>query len=127
MNQNHAVKIAQAQQETSKTMKELTGALSKALEHVGFINPLNKIYQLTRPLDMMSIFLATFSIGILRELTFDKKLNTLRRFVDPKQKNTLQPYILDGPHLLVGVITLFRQFHSNNFKEYIWYMGHYYK
>jgi len=82
--------------------------LSKALEHVGFVNPVNKVYQLTRPLDMMSIFLSTYSIGIMRSFTYDKKLCTLRRVVDPKAPNVRQPYVLDGPHLLVGIITLFK-------------------
>lgn len=108
-------------------MKELTGSLSKALEHVGFINPVNKVYQLTRPLDMMSIFLATFSMGIMKSFVFDRKLCTLRRFDDPKKATIPTPFVLDGPHLLMGIITLFKQFHHNNFKDYIQYLGHFYK
>jgi len=35
--------------------------------------------------------------------------------------------MLDGPDLINGIITLFKQFHPQSFKRYVWYMTHYYK
>jgi hypothetical protein len=35
--------------------------------------------------------------------------------------------LIDGPHFIVGLITIFKQFHSNQFKKYLIYLVHFIK
>lgn len=74
----------------------------------------------------MSLFLAIYTMAQIQKLMYDHKLNTLRR---PPSRDVLKAgeFMLDGPHLMVGLITVFRQFHPQSFKRYIWYITHYYK
>lgn len=34
---------------------------------------------------------------------------------------------MDGPHLIVGILTMFKQFHSAYYKQYLSHLAHYYK
>jgi len=35
--------------------------------------------------------------------------------------------LVDGPHFIIGLITLFKQFHVSQYKKYILYLIHYVK
>jgi len=35
--------------------------------------------------------------------------------------------VADGPHFIIGLVTIFRQFHYSHFKKYILYLIHYIK
>ena len=35
--------------------------------------------------------------------------------------------MIDGPHFIIGLITVFRQFHHSQFKKYILYLIHFVK
>jgi hypothetical protein len=35
--------------------------------------------------------------------------------------------LVDGPHFIIGLVTVFRQFHYSHFKKYILYLIHYIK
>jgi len=54
----------------------------------------------------MSLFLAIYTMAQLQKLMYDQNLYTLRR---PPSREALKPgeYMLDGPHLIVGLITVF--------------------
>ncbi len=88
-------------------MKEMLTNLCTAVETVGYLNPMNKVYQLTKPLESMSLFLAIYTMAQIQKLMYDHKLCTLRR---PPSRETLKAgeFMLDGPHLMVGLITVFR-------------------
>ena len=48
------------------------------------------------------------------------KLSSLVR----KSKESLP---IDGPHFIVGLLTVFKQFHPSNYKRYLLILSHYYK
>ncbi len=58
---------AQAQ----KKLKEMLKSLTLALETVGMVNPVNKVYFLSKPLEKISLFMSLFTLSLLREITFD--------------------------------------------------------
>jgi len=35
--------------------------------------------------------------------------------------------LIDGPHFIIGLVTLFKQFHVSQYKKYILYLIHYVK
>lgn len=35
--------------------------------------------------------------------------------------------LIDGPHFIIGLVTIFKQFHFSHFKKYILYLIHYVK
>jgi len=60
-------------------------------------------------------------------LKFDERLSTLRRN-DPKVSNQKPNQIpIDGPHYIVGLITIFKQFNPEHYKRYIHHLAHYVK
>ena len=58
---------AQAQ----KKLKEMLKSLTLALETVGMVNPFNKVYFLSKPLEKISLFMSLFTLSLLKEITFD--------------------------------------------------------
>ena len=103
-------------------MKLMLSKLTVCLETIGIVNPMNKVYYLTRPLTNMSLFMALFSITALQSLQFDPNLLTFRKI---ENKKDMTP--MDGPHLIVGILTMFKQFHSTFYKQYLSHLAHYYK
>lgn len=84
-------------------MKLMLSKLTVCLETIGIVNPMNKVYYLTRPLTNMSLFMALFSISALQSLQFDPNLLTFRKI---ENKKDMTP--MDGPHLIVGILTMFK-------------------
>ena len=74
----------------------------------------------------MALFMHLFTLAALQELKFDPKLSTLRKIPDPK-KPSKASYALDGPHMIVGILTMFKQFHNSHFRYYVQHMTHYHK
>jgi hypothetical protein len=35
--------------------------------------------------------------------------------------------VLDGPHFIVGMLTIFKQYHNSNFMKYLMYLSNYLK
>lgn len=35
--------------------------------------------------------------------------------------------VIDGPHFIVGLLTIFKQFHSENYRKYIQKLTHFFK
>jgi uncharacterized membrane protein len=48
-----------------KKLKEMMTNLTKALETIGIVNPFNKVYYLTKPLEKMSLFMTLFTLSML--------------------------------------------------------------
>jgi len=107
-------------------LKTMLSQLSKTLELVGIVNPYKKVYLLTKPLDNMSLFLMTLTMQTLEQLRFDEKLSTLRR-LEAKPGSQKVEVPIDGPHFIVGLITIFKQFNPEYFRCYIHHLAHYVK
>jgi len=96
-------------------MKDLTSCL----ENIGFVNPLNKVYNLTKDLDYFPLIAALITLNALTLLTYDPFVYSLVR----KSKEV----IIDGPHFITGLITVFKQYHPNQYRKYIHYLIHFVK
>lgn len=110
--------------EATKKIKLMLCQMTKALETVGMVNPFNKVYYLVKPLDKLSLFMSLYTLSILQEMRFDTALSTLRK---TEVKNQANKVVMDGPHLIVGILTVFKQFHYSYYRNYIQYLTHYYK
>ena len=86
----------------------------------GFHNPLEKIYLKPGPaLTKFPLVMALYTINQISNLRFEKKLGGLVR----RTKNEA----VDGAPLIVGILTFFRQFHSELFLSYMAYLGQFVK
>lgn len=113
--------------QVQKKLKEMLKSLTLALETVGMVNPFNKVYFLSKPLEKISLFMSLFTLSLLKEITFDQKLSTFRKIEDPKKpRQPGQPNLI-VPHLLVGILTMFKQFHNSHYRFYVQHLTHYYK
>lgn len=55
----------QARQQVQTHLKTLLKNLAEAVESAGIVNPMQKVYALTRPLDNMSLFFAALTLQML--------------------------------------------------------------
>jgi hypothetical protein len=55
----------------------------------------------------MSLFLAIYTMAQIQKLMYDHNLCTLRR-APSREPLKAGEFMLDGPHLMVGLITVFR-------------------
>jgi hypothetical protein len=86
----------------NENMKTLLKTLSNTVEHIGFVNPMCKVYELTNKLNYMSEFFCTLTLTLLNDhFSYASKLNSLVR------KNA-QAVAVDGPHYIVGLLTVFK-------------------
>ena len=98
-------------------LRSLTGTV----EHIGLVNPMQKVYELTNKLHYMSEFFAILTLYTLQvHLTYASRLNSLVR----KTKESIN---IDGPHYIVGLLTIFKQFHPSHNKRYLHLLSHFYK
>ena len=74
--------------------------MTTALEAIGMVNPMNKVYKLTKDLDHFPLVAALISLNALLQLSYDPYIFSLVR------KN--KEFILDGPHFIVGLLTIFK-------------------
>lgn len=106
--------------EAKKVIKGMLTTLTTATESLGIINPMNKVYALTRKLDAMPYFFAIYTLHALGHMRYDPYLCSMMR------KNTHSAEI-QPPHFMVGMITLFKQFHPQNYRTYILLLSHFFK
>ncbi|CAI2370736.1 unnamed protein product [Moneuplotes crassus] len=81
--------------------------------------PIHKVYVLTKDLDYMALNMLLMTLIASNHLQYDLNVNSLVR----KNKNSN----IDGPCFVMGLITIFKQFHNSYFKKYLVYMSHYIK
>ena len=89
-------------------------------ENLGIVSPMNKVYALTRRLESMSMFFTIFTLTVFRDMQYNQNQNSMMK------KNETSNDI-DGPPFIVGVLTIFKQFHRDNYTEYIHALSHYFK
>eukprot|EP00823_Brevimastigomonas_motovehiculus_P005461 TRINITY_DN4036_c0_g1_i1.p1 TRINITY_DN4036_c0_g1~~TRINITY_DN4036_c0_g1_i1.p1 ORF type:complete len:1167 (+),score=288.35 TRINITY_DN4036_c0_g1_i1:375-3503(+) len=96
---------------------ELISELSAFLETAGISSPITKIYITTEPLEGIPVLMFLFVLAQLTALQWKKNISTL------VCANRAVP--LDGGPLVVGVITLLKQFHSSHVHTFLAYLGQY--
>jgi WASH complex subunit strumpellin len=96
---------------------KLVPELEKYLKQMGFISSFEKIF--LKPgtfLERLPLVMALYSIYQLSFLSFDKRVGGLTR------KKADGP---DGAPLAAGVLTILKQFHSDNLENFFGYLGQY--
>jgi hypothetical protein len=102
-----------------RILRNLLKDLSTVLETSGFLEPINKVYVLTQDLDHMALGMLVITLIASQNLHYDLNVNSIVR----KSKHAS----IDGPCFVMGLITIFKQFHNSHFKKYLVYMSHYIK
>ena len=82
---------------------------------------MNKVYAVTLKLESMSSFFAIFTLCMFQYLRYDTTLCSIMR------KNQTMEFPIDGPHYITGLLTIFKQFHSENYRAYIQKLTHFFK
>lgn len=100
-------------------MKSVMKDVTVCLESIGFVDPMKKVYNLTKELDYFPLVAALLTLQALNQLTYDAFVYS---FVRSNKES-----VVDGPHFIVGLVTLFKQYHPNQFKKYLLYLSHYFK
>ena len=94
--------------------------LEDYMAQCGFVNPLEKVYLKPGPaLVKFPLVMALYTINQIPNLRFEKKLGGLVR----RTKNDA----IDGAPLIVGILTFFRQYHSELCLSYMAYLGQFVK
>jgi len=110
---------AEKEKEAEQKLKSMLQNMTTALESVGFVNPMLKVYKLTKDLDHFALVAALISLNALSQLTYDPYSFSLVR--------KARELILDGPHFIVGLLTIFKQYHFSTYKKFILYLIHFIK
>ena len=90
------------------------------LETSGINNPLTKIYITTQPLDHFPLIVFLFTLANLHHLHYNHRRATLEN-----NRQSKVPMPIDGAPLIIGIITLLKQFHSVHLHTYLGYLGQY--
>jgi hypothetical protein len=102
-----------------RILRNLLKDIGTVLETSGFLEPINKVYVLTQDLDHMALGMLVITLIASQNLHYDLNVNSIVR----KSKSAT----IDGPCFVMGLITIFKQFHNSHFKKYLVYMSHYIK
>ena len=91
--------------------------LNKYLENVGVNDPYQKIYvTIDAPLEGLPALMMLFIVSYMPKLLYDTAFGSLSR----EGKNPI-----DGGPLVVGVLTIFKQFHPSYTQQLLSYLGQY--
>ncbi|TMW68696.1 hypothetical protein Poli38472_006164 [Pythium oligandrum] len=91
--------------------------LNKYLENIGANDPFQKIYiTVDAPLDGLAAMFMLFVIAYMPKLQYDRNFGALARV----GKNPI-----DGQPLLLGILTIFKQFHPSYTDKFLSYLGQY--
>jgi len=94
---------AAGEKEVQALLKNMLTSLTQAVELTGYVNPMNKVYALSKNLDHMSMFFALLSIYSQDHLFFNPHNCSLMQ--------RSEKFNIDGPPFIVGILTIFKQFH----------------
>lgn len=95
----------------------LLSDLSEFLESAGINDPFTKIYITTSPIDSISLLLFLFLVSRISSFHFNDTLNAML------SRNKKEP--ADFTSLVVGIITVLKQFHSSHTQKFLAYIGQY--
>ena len=115
--------------------------VSALLEMSGINNPLTRIYITTESLDHFPLVMFLFTLSQLQHLTYNPKRFTLEQKSSYTTHTTSSTHAdksstgsgaaipqqpaIDGAPLVIGLITLLKQFHSTHTHTYLAYLGQY--
>lgn len=97
----------------------LLAELSEYLEYVGINDPITKIYITTKPLDFFPMFMFFLFLSLSGKFTLNKKLSILIPNL-PRKKGGM-----DSTPVMIGFITLLKQFHSIHTQKFLAFIGQY--
>jgi len=96
-------------------MKDMT----TCLENVGHVRPMSKVYHLTKDLNNLSLVMMLVSLNALQYLQYNTFVCSFVR--------SRKEMVIDGPHFIVGLITIFKQYHISHFRKFLMYLANYFK
>ena len=89
--------------------------LNKYLENTGANDPFQKIYvTVTEPMDGLAAMFMLFVVAYMPKLQYDRNFGALSRVGENP---------IDGEPLLVGILTIFKQFHPSYTDKFLAYLG----
>lgn len=110
---------AEREKEAEKKLKGMLKDVTTCLETVGQVNPLNKVYKLVKDLDYFPLAALLLTQNALGQLQYDPLVFNLTR--------SRKDLLIDGPHFIIGLVTIFKQFHYSHYKKFVLYLIHYVK
>ena len=97
--------------------KPILAELTRFVESAGGSDPLSKIYITSEPLAGLAPTLLLFVISYAPKFVYDKNFGTLMRAKDK--------YPVDSAPLVVGLVTILKQFHPSVSRQFLAYSGQY--
>jgi len=91
--------------------------LTEYLLNAGLSDPLTTIYVTSEPLESLVLVIFLLVLATLEKLTWSPEFATL---VCVNRKDPV-----DGAPFVVGIVTLFKQFHSSHMERFLSYVGQY--
>jgi hypothetical protein len=67
----------------------------------------------------MSLNFALFTLNAIQYLIYDTKMYSLIR--------SRKEVVIDGPHFIMGLLTLFKQYHNSHFRRYLMFLTNYHR
>lgn len=119
LNQQQAAIKEEKEEEANKVLRDLMKDLTQCLEFVGFVKPQSKVYSLTRDLHQLPLVFTLVTLNALQYVHYDTFLYSLVR--------SKREVVLDGPHFITGLLTIFKQYHNSNFMKYLMFLSNYLK
>jgi len=107
-----------------KHLKDMLKNLTEVVELTGFVNPMNKVYALNKPLENLPVVFALLTLYSYDYVHLSAQLGTITTLFNQKDKDPLK---IDGPVFIVGMLTIFKQFHPVNEATYINLLCHFFK
>lgn len=88
-----------------KHLKDMLKNITEAVERTGFINPMNKVYALNKPLENLPVVFALLTMYTYDYVHLSPLIGSITTLSNPKEKD---PIKIDGPAFIVGMLTIFK-------------------
>jgi len=98
-------------------------SITEAVEQTGFVNPMNKVYCLSKQLEQLPLMFALLTINSFEYVYFSAHSSSIMQ----RPQNDKMMLKCDGPGFIVGMLTIFKQFHPQNENTYMNLLCHYLK
>lgn len=95
--------------------------ITEAVELTGFVNPMNKVYSLSKQLEQLPLLFALLTILSFESMDFSAHASSIM------QRESEKAIKCDGPGFIVGMLTIFKQFHPMNENTYLNLLCHFLK
>jgi WASH complex subunit strumpellin len=99
--------------------------ISHYLTTTGIHNPISQIYVTTEPIDHLPALLFLFTLTQLPKYAYDSHFSVLAPRMERGKAGGKGGGTADACALIIGVLTVLRQFHSSHLQRYIQYLVQY--